>query len=413
MTDDLGKRVRAAVGPSGRAAAVVFSGHITGLAVVRSLGRRGIPTVVLDRSPNGVAFASKHASVTGLVPNPQTHEDEFVERLLEVGEGLEVPGVLFPTNDDWLLAVLRHRRRLERYFRIPVSDLETVERILNKVLLYREARRLGIPIPPSHEVTDDTLASVKAEARFPLILKPVHQRPFYDAFGQKVVRVETPDELDAAYRRTRPHEVVAQEIVPQEHAVFHPVGVYAGQDSRLLGSFVGRKREQYPSGFGTSCLMETADVPEAVERGARLLQALRYRGLAEVEYILDSRDGEYKLIDLNTRAWKWIGLPIASGVDLPHLAYADALGTPYEAPPPRPGLKWVYARDYVRLLAERAQAGAPPTDGLSENEWRALLTGDYGPATGIVEAVHDPDDPGPTVRLVTNLFRADSYYCPC
>src|SRR5205085_12199827 len=135
------------------------------------------------------------ATATGVVPNPTTHEAEFVDCLLEVGEGLDAPGVLFPTNDDWLLAVLRHRRRLEKRFLLPVSDLETVERIANKVLLYREARRLGIAIPTTHEVTEATWERVRDEASYPLILKPALQRPFYDAFGAKVLRVETPGEF--------------------------------------------------------------------------------------------------------------------------------------------------------------------------------------------------------------------------
>jgi D-aspartate ligase len=229
----------------------------------------------------------------------------------------------------------------------------------------------------------------------------------------KVYRVETPQEFEAFWRRTRPHELVAQEIIPAEAAEFVSLGSYADSSSRLRGAFVGRKLEQYPAGFGTGCLVEGVDDAEVVEHGARLLKALRYRGVSEVEYIRDRRDGVLKVIDVNTRVWKWIGLPIGAGIDLPWLAYQDALGQPEDAPTPRLPLRWVYARDYIRLKAEQAGTCDDTGDHLSEDEWRAVVTGRYGPESAIVEAVHDPDDPGPSVRLVKNLFQRDSYYCPC
>lgn len=426
LENPLRDRIRDHVNRSPHAPAVVVSGHITGLAVVRSLGRRDIPAVVLDRAANGVAFASRHTTATGLVPNPQTETDAFIDRLIEVGEALDRQAVLYPTNDDWLLAILRHADRLRPYYHIPFPDHETVDRILDKTRLYEEVRRLGIALPESHVLHDHDWETVRDAIEYPVIFKPAHQRAFYDAFGVKVYRIDDAETLTRVYEKTRPHKVLVQEIVPPEAATFLSLGSLVGRDGSLRAAFVGAKREQYPAGFGTACLVDSADAPEVIEEGGRLLGALGYHGVSELEYIHDARDGVHKVIDLNTRVWKWIGLPIAAGVDLPWLTYAEATGTSPDtqpAPPasgrsdapvlPRRHVRWVHAQDYIRLRTDLAGHGTGTPTVVGDAQWAALFGARNGEGPTTVDAVLDSDDPAPAARLVQNLLCAEGYYCPC
>ena len=71
---------------------------------------------------------------------------------------------------------------------------------------------------------------------------------------------------------------------------------------------------------------ETVDIPELEESTKKILGAMGYHGLSEVEFMLDPRDGRYKLIEINARAWGWHTLAIGAGVDLPYLSYQDMLG---------------------------------------------------------------------------------------
>ena len=162
---------------------------------------------------------------------------------------------------------------------------------------------------------------------------------------------------------------------------FYSFCSYVAPDGELRGAFVGRKLEQYPERFGTGCLVIGEQVSEIVERGSAILKAFGYQGISEVEFIWDPTRKEHLLLDVNPRVWKWIGLPIASGVDLPWLAYSEAIGQPARASEPRDGLRWNYERDY---------------------------------ATGeVVSAVWDPDDPGPFAQLLLNEGPAGRYYCAC
>jgi D-aspartate ligase len=101
--------------------------------------------------------------------------------------------------------------------------------------------------------------------------------------------------------------------------------------------------------FGfTSTFVETIEAPRVAAEGERLLASVGYRGLAEVEFKLDPREDRLKVLDVNTRAWTWIGLGAAAGVDLPYLAWRYALGLPISPAEGRPGLAWIHAyRDLV------------------------------------------------------------------
>jgi D-aspartate ligase len=404
----LHQAVTAAVNSRDRAAAVVFNSHITGLAVARSLGRRGVPVIALDRDPKGYALASKYATVTALCPNVLEDEEGFIRSLLDLGEMLDRPALLYPTNDEWVLAVNRHRERLERAFIIPFAGPDIVEPVLDKARLYGTARELGIPIPGTWDLAREDPARIAAALPYPCIVKPTEQRSFYDAFGDKAWRISSPAELHDALDRAAGHPLVAQEIIGQGLTDFYSVCSYIGNDGEAHGVFVGRKLEQYPPDFGTGCLV-AAEGPAAIAaRGVQILKAFGYRGISEVEFIYDARDGEHKLLDVNTRVWKWIGLPIAAGVDLPWLAYADATGAPEVAPPARDGLIWTYAKDYIALRL--AGKGKETAAYLPEEAWAALFAGD---THAVIDAVIDPDDPAPAARMMANIFNPTPYFCAC
>jgi len=113
---------------------------------------------------------------------------------------------------------------------------------------------------------------------------------------------------------------------------------------------VVRRRRQHPLQFGrASTYVETVDVPILEELSERFLRAIDYYGLVELEYKLDPRDGQYKLLDVNARTWGYHSLGAEVGVDFSYMLYADQVGLPVSACKGRPGVGWV--RTTTDLLA--------------------------------------------------------------
>jgi D-aspartate ligase len=391
--------------------ALVFNCHITGLAVARSLGRRGVPVIGLDRDENGYGLHSRYTTVAGRCPYPLDDERGFIDLLMEIGSTLNRKAVLFPCLDEWVFAVARHAKELGEYFILPFSDIETVERILDKNLLYRKCEERRIPIPRTFYVGEQTPEQIAAEISFPCIVKPALQRAFTNEFGEKVLRAETREDFLLLCRRAGHHPLLAQEIVGAGLDSFYSLCSYIGRDGQAKGVFVGRKLEQYPPDFGTACLVDSRLIEEIVERGVDILTEFGYHGISEVEFIYDEPSGDFKLLDINTRVWKWVGLPIRAGIDLPWLAYADAVyGNVEAAGRQLDALRWVYLKDYIAL--RRARAGVDETT-LTRQDWLDLITGRAESEGEIVDAVLSSDDPEPFVQMIESLFTKRQYYCAC
>ncbi len=391
--------------------AIVFNCHITGLAVARSLGRRGVPIIALDRDTKGFGLHSRFVTAAALCPYPLDDERAFIDLLLEIGAALNQKAVLFPCLDEWVFAVARHRQELEEFFIFPFSDLDTIERLLDKNLLYKKCEARGIPIPRTFYIGEESVETIADAIEFPCIVKPALQREFTNEFGEKVFRVETREAFLAMCTRAAHHPLLAQEIVGAGVDSFYSLCSYIGRDHQAKGVFVGRKLEQYPPDFGTACLVDAQYVEEIVERGVAVLKEFGYQGISEVEFIYDERSRDFKLLDVNTRVWKWIGLPMHAGVDLPYLAYADAVSGEVEtAPRQRDGVRWTYLKDYVALRRARSVL---PESRLTNQDWINLIANNAEASTDVVDAVLSSDDPAPFARLIESLFEERQYYCAC
>ena len=109
---------------------------------------------------------------------------------------------------------------------------------------------------------------------------------------------------------------------------------------------------QYPVDFGRfSTCVETTDLPEVEALARRLIVAMGYTGLIEVEFKYDRRDGRYNLLDLNPRVWGWHTLAQRAGVDFPYLTWQMVLGEPVPEVSAQSNIRW------LRLAADLPAAG--------------------------------------------------------
>ena len=107
--------------------------------------------------------------------------------------------------------------------------------------------------------------------------------------------------------------------------------------------WVRRRCRQHPREFGRAATyVETIECPEVEKLSERFLREINFRGLVEVEFKQDPRDGQYKLLDVNARAWGFHGIGAAAGIDFPYLLYADATGQPLDQPArSKAGIGWL------------------------------------------------------------------------
>lgn len=402
-----------------RPPAIVCNAHITALAVARSLAARGVPVIALDRESDGVAPYSDAVDLAGRVRYPLDDEDGFRDDVETLVSHLGHEPVAFPCMDEWALALAR---TTPEGVRLPFADFETIDSVLDKARLYERATEREIPIPETYRLDETDPDAAADELDFPLVVKPALKRRFEEAFGTNLVEVADRDEYHDIVGRARDAgiRVLAQERVPKGSDDLYTLGSYVPESGvGEATTFVGNRRAIYPPEYGTTCLVGRAAVPTVEEQGREILAASGYYGISEAEFLYDARTDEYVLLDVNTRPWKWIGLPIAAGADLPVAAYADAVGEPDAVdavddsdPAGEPGAvtdaRWVYLRDYLALLT-----GHEVRDELGRADWLSLVSGAFERETTLTTAVYSPSDPGPSYQLLTTEFSDREYYCAC
>lgn len=380
--------------PPERVGAVVIGGDYQGLGIVRSLGRKGVPICVIDDEPS-IARFSRYTVVSERVPDLRKPA-KAVEALLDVGRRFRLDGwVLYPTRDEMVAALSVHRSELLKVFRVPTPSWNTIQWIWDKRNTYRLASQLGIPSPPTWSPTSiEELDTI--DWSFPVALKPAIKEHFFYATKAKAWRANDGKELRQLFRRASdiagPGEVLIQDLIPGDGR--HQFAYCAFfKDGNAIGSMVARRRRQHPYEFGrASTFVETIDLPALETLSDRFLRAIDYYGLVEVEYKLDPRDGQFKLLDVNARTWGYHTLGSWAGVDFPHLIYSDQMGRPVKTCRGTPGASW------IRLATD------VPT-GLSEIISGRLSLGDYLRSVrhSQTEAVFSFEDPVPALAECTLL----------
>jgi predicted ATP-grasp superfamily ATP-dependent carboligase len=374
----------------------VIGGDYQGLGIVRSLGRRGVDVVVLD-DESSISRYSRYCRHTVRVPSLRG-EDETVQALLSLARAHDVGGwVVYPTREETVVALARHRDVLAEHYRIPTPPWKVTRWAWDKRNTYSRASELGIPTPRVWRVNgEEELEAI--DGRPPFVIKPAIKERFFYATKRKAWRADSREELAARFREAAAlvgaEEVVVQELIPGGGEC--QLGYCAlFKDGRALASMTVRRLRQHPVDFGrASTFVETVELPALAELSERFLRSVGYYGLVELEYKLDERDGVMKLLDVNARTWGYHTLGQRAGVDFPWLLYADQVGLPAPSREilARPGISW------VRLATDLPTAAG-------ELAARRMRWRDYARSlrAANAESVFVRDDPAPGVAELALL----------
>lgn len=374
----------------------------TGLGVTRCLGRLGIPVIWLDSNPNQSGFFSKYCN--GIVsPNSNSNEQEFIDFLLNIGEKLNDRGVLFPTGDGEVITLLKHRKKLEKYYNIPMADLEYAEVLINKRKFYQTLEKQGIRHPKTYFLSDfSEIKPISKEVRYPCIVKPAFSESFQDTFKTKFFRVESSQELIRYFNKaiSKNQEMMIQEIIPGNAKHMHGFNAYYDKNFKPNGVFMYRRIREWPPNSGNGCLIENVVVPELEHVISHLVKNIKYYGIVDAEFKQDPRDGEFNLIEINPRCWMQISLPYRCGINLPYIAYQDALGEKIEEiSPTRENMKWLFMfQDIISALRSMVNG---------ELSFRNWINSYKGNKEFVIFA---RDDPLPFFRGVFKIFQSLRYY---
>ena len=279
------------------------------------------------------------------LPWPTGDDETQIEYLLEIAARNDLDQwVLFPTSDESAALLSRFHSKLSRRFRVSTPTWNVLRWAYDKRLTYRLAADQKVDYPAtSYPLADADLEGVNCE--FPAILKPAIHASMNRLTADKAWRVSNHEELMVRYREARelmPADLIlVQEMIPGSGASQFSFAALC-LEGKTIASLTARRTRQYPIDFGySSSFVETMDVPEIVAPSQRLLAAIGYTGIVEVEYKFDSRDARFKLLDINPRLWTWSPLGGRAGMDFPYLLWKMVQGLRVAEQRAPAGVRWV------------------------------------------------------------------------
>ena len=299
-----------------------------GLALVRSLGRAGIPVYggVFRRNEFGLRSRFLKGRCIAEASDERTRDRRLLAFLHEIAAGRRA--VVFPERDEHVDFVLRNQDEIAQIADMPLPrDGEIASRLRRKDLLPTIAAHAGIPAPKTiYADSEDAIRGADVEP--PFLLKSVEGQDYALTFGHKAVVATSVDEALSVWREARDagFEMILQELIPDSYEHVYSLFTYVGRSGEPLASVVGRKVRQGPLRFGTSAVFEVRYDPQVLELGEKLLASAGYTGLAHIEFARDPRDGLFKVLEVNTRTPVWGGIAMSRSFDMAHVAYDDLCG---------------------------------------------------------------------------------------
>jgi predicted ATP-grasp superfamily ATP-dependent carboligase len=239
-----------------------------------------------------------------------------------------------------------HAGLLRDDFLFPEQPPGLVGMLSSKREMHELCMRSGVPTPDAvFPRSREDVTEYARSGAFPVVLKgieswlPGHER------GSVLEVVHGPDELLGRYDELEPWQrdnVMLQEYVPGGPESVWMFNGYFDSASECLFGLTGRKLRQFPPYTGPTCLGVCAANDWIARTTIDLLGSLGYRGIVDIGYRYDARDGRYKLLDVNPRIGASFRLFVGrGGMDVARALYLDLTGQPVLPDDPPNGRKWI------------------------------------------------------------------------
>lgn len=372
--------------------AVVLGEHITGLAVLRALGRSGVAVYCGGRERTSISRSRWYRPLPGGTL-PETSDGEDLATYLRTVPFPE--SVLFPCSDRWAVAVASLPTDVAEVHVATVAPLAVLRVLIDKELFARAAESYDVPAPRLIDANGiDSLTEDELQSFF---LKPRDSQPFAERFGAKALPLEDTQRARQLLERLSEEGVgfILQEYIPGPATAHVFLDGYVDRSGVMRACLARRRLRMHPNEYGNSTLSITipvSEVAEAVANLRRLFDGLAYVGLFDAEFKFDARDGRFKILEVNARPWWQLELSTAAGVDVCTMAYRDALGEPVaDVSDYQIGKIWVHPIPDLRAWWTGRRSG--------QRSGPSPLRAWFGGAN----AVFSWDDPLPSVAELTHL----------
>jgi predicted ATP-grasp superfamily ATP-dependent carboligase len=288
--------------------------------ILRGLSKENLKVAFGTDNLLGMGYYSKLAAAKFIHHNYKISEILFIEDLVKAFSKFK-PDVYIPTGEE-IFAVSRNLELLSKSgVKIPVSDINTLEKLNNKTISFRIAELAGLPVPetiiPKNE--KDIIEFIN-KIGFPVIIKKGWSR---SAEGVCKVDNKSVDEIPSIIKE---YNLEYGKFIVQKFVKGETYGVSVLMNKGEVRSVFTHKRlrEKIRTGGPSTLRMSTTN-SLLEDYAVKLLGSIKFHGVAMIEFKYDEKTDNAWFIECNPRFWGSVGLAINSGVNFPYLLYRMAI----------------------------------------------------------------------------------------
>jgi len=292
------------------------------LAIIRSLGKKGVFIGSIGHIKTSPSFLSKYCTERFVLTNAKKNINGFIDALKRITKNYGY-NIIIPVASDFFILLSMNMGKF-RNVKIPIADKNAILKAHNKEETILMGRKLGVPTPKTIVPKDiEELEKISDKLEYPVVIKPrksAASRGLQFAFSSQDLLNKYPIQgySDMVVDYSRP---LIQEYIPGE---IHDVCVLFNK-GEPRAALTQKRLWIYPTFGGWGVVNETTYEPNLIKLAFKLLKKLKWHGVAQVEFKIDERDGKPKLMEINPKFWGTLELSIKAGIDFPYLLYKMAI----------------------------------------------------------------------------------------
>lgn len=308
---------------------LVLGGYVNGYAIIKELYEKELKNIALFDYRKSLGSKSNKINYHKSIDKTSISLKNAILALKNSCDYI----VIFPTDDIQLENLHAIYDDIKEFCFIPFN-YDNVLQSLDKYIQYSFCEKYDIPYPKTQNIeTINDLNKIET-MMFPILMKPnkrddVTTDVFRSLFLENIEEYRQNIEK-LKYFLNKNITFLASEFIPGDDTNIYAYVGYRSKGGKILNEWIGKKLTQYPDNFGVFSSASN-EAPEIIkEQGQKLLEVMNLQGINEPEFKYDSRDGKYKLMEINLRSMMWHRVGNLSGVNIQYSQYLDALGKEVE-----------------------------------------------------------------------------------
>ncbi len=226
----------------------------------------------------------------------------------------EMNYLLIPCGDGYAELLSKNKEVLAPYYTFIANDFSLFKQLVNKVEFYETCDKYKLPYPKTLIIRKSSLVNGEFVGEmpfsFPIALKPANSVEWLsiEFEGRKKAyiiqeRQEFEQVIKKIYEAGYQSEMIAQDFIPGDDSYMRVLNAYVDHNHqvRLMGLGHPLLEDPTPGSVGNYVVILPDEDPELYQLMEKFLKDIHYVGFANFDMKYDTRDGQYKLFEINLR----------------------------------------------------------------------------------------------------------------